>query len=145
MDLIALVIGFAIGVIVVSIAIEMSTKKTTKVTPASKHTKQWDFSEIPNPRIMAEYLIDAELPKDSKVVVNQFKNKNLLAGLDAKTHSGVRGNYIIGDDRVLILSGPMKKDEMGIWTVEKEIVERLNQEFEEMWADGTKMKFDEAK
>jgi hypothetical protein len=145
MDLIALVVGFAIGVFVVGIVIEMSTKKTTKVTPASKHAKQWDFSEISNPRIMAEYLIDAELPKDSKVVVNQCKDKNLLMGLDAKTHSGIRGNYVIGDDRVLILSGPMKKDEIGFWTVEKEIVERLNQEFEQMWADGTKMEFDEVK
>lgn len=145
MDLIALVVGFAIGVFVVSIVIEMTTKKTTQATPASKHTKKWDFSEIPNPRIMAEYLIDAELPKDSKVVVNQYKDKNLLMGLDARIHSGIKGNYIIGDDRVLILSGPMKKDEVGFWTVEKEIVERLNQEFEQMWADGTKMEFDEVK
>lgn len=145
MDVIALVMGFAIGVVVVSIAIEISMKKTSNATPASKHTKSWDFSEISNPRVMAEYLVDAELPKNSKVVVNKYKDKNLLEGLNAKTHSGIRGNYIIGDDRVLILAGPVKKDEMGIWTVEKEIVEKLNQDFEEMWANGTQMSFEDKK
>jgi hypothetical protein len=143
MDVFALVIGFAIGVVVVSIAIEFGLKKTSRVGPASKHTKKWDISEISNPKIMAEYLVDAELPKNSKVVVNKCKDKNLLMGLNAKTHSGIRGNYIIGDDRVLILSGPVKKDEVGSWTVEEEIVEKLNQDFEEMWADGTKMEFEE--
>ena len=51
--------------------------------------------------------------------------------------------YIIGDDRVLVLSGPLKKNELGIWTVEKEIVEQLNNEFDQMWNEGTKMTFDE--
>ena len=143
MDIIALIIGFAIGVVVVSIAVEIGMKKTSRVVPASKHTKDWDISEISNPRIMAEYLVDAELPKGSKVIVNKYKDKNLLMGLNAKTHTGIRGNYIIGDDRALILAGPVKKNELGFWTVEKDIVEKLNNEFEEMWAKGTKMKLEE--
>ena len=143
MDIIALIIGFAIGVVVVSIAVEMGIKKTSRMGPASKHTKKWDISEIANPRIMAEYLVDAEFPKNSKVIVNQYKDKNLLMGLNAKTHTGIRGNYIIGDDRALILAGPVKKDEIGFWTVEKDIVEKLNEDFEKMWSDGTKMTFEE--
>ena len=145
MDIIALIIGFAIGVVVVSIAVEIGMKKTSRVVPASKHTKDWDISEISNPRIMAEYLVDAELPKGSKVIVNKYKDKNLLMGLNAKTHTGIRGNYIIGDDRALILAGPVKKNELGFWTVEKDIVEKLNHDFEQMWSHGTKMKFEEGK
>jgi len=88
---------------------------------------------------MAEYLSDIELPKNSKVIVSQYKNKEMLAGLDVKEHKGIKGNYIVGDDRALILAGPVKKDEVGFWTVEKDIVEKLNQEFDEMWSKGTKM------
>ena len=139
MDIISLVIGFAIGVIVVGLAIEIGTKKSSQTTPASKHTKKWNISEISNPRIMAEYLSDVELPKNSKVIVNRYKDKNMLAGLDVKEHKGIKGNYIVGDDRALILAGPVKKDEVGFWTVEKDIVEKLNQEFDEMWSEGTKM------
>lgn len=139
MDIISLVIGFAIGVIVVGLAIEIGMKKTSQTPPASKHTKSWSISEISNPRIMAEYLSDVELPKDSKIIVNRYKNKEMFAGLDVKEHKGIKGNFIVGDDRALILAGPIKKDEVGFWTVEKEIVEKLNQEFDEMWAKGSKM------
>ena len=86
---------------------------------------------------MAEYLSDVELPKNSRIIVNQCKNKEMLAGLDAKEHKGIRGNYIVGDDRALILAGPIKKDEIAFWTVEKEIVEQLKQDFDEMWSEGS--------
>jgi hypothetical protein len=137
MDIISLVIGFIIGVIVLALAIEIGSKKSSQVPPASKHTKKWSISEISNPRIVAEYLSDLELPKGSKVIVNQYKNKDMLAGLNVKEHKGIKGNYILGDDRVLILAGPVKKDEIGIWTVEKNIVDHLNQEFNQMWAEGS--------
>jgi len=145
MDIIALIIGFSMGVIVVSIAVEFGMKKTSQVGPASKHTKNWDISEISNPRIMAEYLVDADLPKDSKIVVNKCKDKSMLEGLNAKLHSGIRGNFIIGDDRVLILSGPVKKDEIGFWTVEEDIVQKLNEDFDEMWSSGTTVQFEDKK
>jgi len=145
MDVISLVIGFVIGVIVVSLAVEVGMKKTSKSEPTSRHAKNWDISEISNPRIMAEYLGDVEIPKNSKVLVNRYKDEEMLEELNVKKHSGIKGNFIVGDDRALILAGPVKKDEMGFWTVEKEIVEKLNDEFEQMWAKGTKMKQEEEK
>ncbi|MCK4995830.1 MAG: hypothetical protein KAH91_03180 [Thermoplasmatales archaeon] len=137
MDILSLVVGFAIGIIVLGLAIEIGIKKSSQTTAASKHTKKWSISEIANPRIMAEYLSDVKLPQNSKILVNQYKNKEMLAGLDAKEHKGIRGNYIVGDDRALILAGPVKKDEVAFWTVEKEIVEQLKQDFDEMWSEGT--------
>lgn len=146
MDVVPLAIGFIIGVVLVVLAMEIGMKKTNRDTPASKHTKKWNINEISNPRIMAEYLMEGvEIPKNSKVIVNQCKNKGVLEGLDAKEHDGVRGNYIIGDDRALILAGPFKKDEVGIWTVEKEIVDKLNEEFEEKWSEATTMNVEEKK
>lgn len=141
MDIIAFIIGFILGVIVVGIAIEIGIKKVTNVTPSSKHTNKWSISEISNPKIMAEYLTDVDIPKDSKVIVNKYLDKNMLVGLDVKEHSGIKGNFIVGADRALILSGPLKKDEVAIWTVEEEIVKKLNQEFDEMWLEAEKIKF----
>ncbi|MDH7516843.1 MAG: hypothetical protein QHH19_00610 [Candidatus Thermoplasmatota archaeon] len=137
MDVVSLIIGFVIGVVFLGIAIEIGTKKTTRSQPASKPTKSWHISEITNPKIMAEYLGDIEIPKDSKVIVNKYKDKKMLAGLNVKSNPDLKGNFIIGNDRALILAGPVKKDEIGIWTVEKEIVEKLNDEFNQLWAEGT--------
>ena len=143
MEIISLVIGFAIGVVFVGLAIEIGMKKTTQISPASKETKSWSLSEISNPKIMAEYLSDVELPKNSKIIVNTCKNKEALSGLNVREHKGIKGNFIVGDDRALILAGPVRKDEIGFWTVEKEIVEQLNQEFDAMWAAGDKIEFEE--
>jgi hypothetical protein len=143
MDIVSLIIGFAIGVVVIGLAIEFGMKKTSQIPPASKHTKSWSISELSNPRIMAEYLSDVEIPKDSKVIVKRYKNKDMLDGLDVKEHGGIKGNFILGDDRALILAGPIKKDELGVWTVEKDIVQKLNQEFNEMWAEGSRMEKEE--
>ena len=143
MDIISLIVGFSIGVIIVALTIEIGMKKTSPTAPASKHTKSWKISEISNPRIMAEYLSDVELPKNSKLIVNKVKNKEMLAGLDVKEHKGIKGNYIVGDDRALILSGPIKKGEIGFWTVEVDIVSKLNQEFRNSWLEASKMEWEE--
>ena len=142
MYIISLIIGFAIGVVLVGLAIEIGSKKSTPVDSASKKAKTWSISEISNPKIMAEYLSDVELPKNSKIIVNTYKNKEKLTGLDVREHKGIKGNFIVGDDRALILSGPIRKDEIGFWTVEKEIVQKLNQEFDEKWVEGEKLEFD---
>jgi hypothetical protein len=139
MDIISLLIGFSIGVVIVGLAFEMGMKRTSRTPPTLKQTKKWNISEITNPRIMAEYLSDIDIPKNSKIIVNKYKTKEALIGLNVKEHSGIKGNFIVGDDRALILAGPMRKDEMGIWTVEKEIVEELNQEFNKMWSEATNL------
>jgi len=143
MEIVSLVIGFILGVILVGIVVEIGAKKTASTTPASRPAKEWSISEISNPKIMAEYLSDIDLPKGSKIIVNKYKNKEKLAGLNVREHKGIKGNYIIGDDRALILAGPVKKDEIGFWTVEKEIIEKLNSEFDEMWNEATQLKHEE--
>ena len=139
MDVISLALGFIIGVVVVGIAIEFGTKKKQNNTPSSKQAKKWSINEISNPRIVAEYLGEVEIPKNSKIIVNKYKNAEALKDLNVRKSTKIRGNYIIGDDRALILAGPLKEDEPGFWTVEKEIVDSLNDEFFKNWTNGTKL------
>jgi hypothetical protein len=143
MDVISFILGFVIGVVVLGIAVEFGTKKKQDNSPLSKHTKNWSISELSNPRIIAEYLGDIEIPKNTKIIVNKFKDIQNLKDLDVRKNNEIKGNYIIGDDRALILAGPLKKDEVGFWTVEKEIVENLNDEFIEKWTNGSKINFED--
>jgi len=62
-------------------------------------------------------------------VVNEYQDGALLKGIEVKQHSDIRGNFILGDDRALILSGPIKQDELGVWTVEKDMLEKTQQIF----------------
>jgi hypothetical protein len=133
MDVVAFIIGLLIGVITVGLAIEIGMRRVNKSQPATRPTHKWSIAEITNPRIIAENMGAIELPRNAKVVVNEYQDAMLLKGLDVKQHSGIRGNYILGDDRALILSGPIKQDELGIWTVEKDMLEKLNKYFNDSW------------
>lgn len=140
MDILSLFIGFGIGVVIVAIAIEFGTKRTTKQMPSSRRTIDWSLQEIKNPKIMAEYLGDIDIPKSSQVLVHKYKTGRDFNGSFVKRSNSIHGNYILGENRALILSGPVKHDELGFWTVEKEIVDQLHQEFEDRWNTAAEIK-----
>jgi hypothetical protein len=143
MDVVAFVIGLIIGVITVGLAIEIGMRRVNRSQPATRPTHKWSIAEITNPRIIAENMGAIELPKNAKVVVNEYQDGMLLKGLEVKQHSGIRGNYILGDDRALILSGSIKQDELGIWTVEKDMLEKLNKYFNDSWEKASPLTDDE--
>ena len=143
MDVAAFIIGLIIGVIIIGIAIEIGMRRVNKTQPATRPTHKWSIAEITNPRIIAENMGDIDLPRNAKIVVNEYENGMALKGIEVKQHSGIRGNFILGDDRALILSGPIKQDELGIWTVEKEMLEKLNRYFNDSWEKATPLIDDE--
>ena len=67
MDIILFIIGFVIGVVCVALAIEFGMKKISKSEPSSRTTQKWSISEIRNPRVIAEYLGDVDIPKNSRI------------------------------------------------------------------------------
>ncbi len=141
MDLVALIIGIFVGAIVAIIAIALSLKKPEKPEPTSRYTKNWDLKTLSNPKIVAEYLLDdIDIPKDAKIVVKQCKDNNILKGLDVRYNPNVRGCFALGDDRAIVISGPFKKDEVAVLTVEKNVLSRLNDAFYEYWEKGVKPK-----
>ena len=143
MDVIAFIVGLIIGVITVGLAIEIGMRRVNKKEPATRPTHKWSIAEIANPRIIAENMGVIELPKNAKIVVNEYQDGSILKGIDVKQHSGIRGNFILGDDRALILSGSIKQDELGIWTVEKDMLEKLNRYFNDSWEKATPLIDDE--
>jgi hypothetical protein len=132
MDVIAFIIGLIIGVITVGLAIEIGMRRVNKKEPATRPTHKWSIAEITNPRIIAE-----------NMGVIEYQDGAILKGIDVKQHSDIRGNFILGDDRALILSGPIKQDELGIWTVEKDMLEKLNRYFNDSWEKATPLIDDE--
>ncbi|HVQ01824.1 MAG TPA: hypothetical protein VMT57_09975 [Candidatus Thermoplasmatota archaeon] len=145
MDVVAFVIGLVIGVVAVGVAIEIGMRRVNREEPATRPTHKWSISEIANPRIIAENMGAIELPRNAKIVVNQYPDEAMFQGMDVRHHTGIRGNFILGDDRALILSGPIQQEELGIWTVEKNMLEKLNKYFEDSWEKSTPLFDDEQK
>jgi len=143
MDALSVIVGIIIGFVFVGFAIELGLKKSNPKQSSSRPTHKWSISEISNPRIIAEYMGDIQLPNNAKVVVNKYENEELLKGKQVKQHPGIRGNFILGENRALIISGPIQEEELGIWTVEKEMLEKLNKYFEDSWYKASEIKQEE--
>jgi hypothetical protein len=130
------VVGVIIGAIIAIIAVELGRKKPEKPEPTTRYIEKWSVDSVSNPRIVAEYMLDATLPKNAKIVVKQCKNKNILKGLNVRYNPNVRGSFVIGDDRALILAGPFKDDEVAFITIERHLLMRLKDIFNELWERG---------
>jgi hypothetical protein len=145
MDIVGFIVGFILGVIVVGLAIDLGMRRSHGSEPSSRPTHSWSLDEIKNPRIVAEDLGALKLPKDARVVVNRYHDEDSLKGISVRTHPGIRGNYILGDDRALILSGAISPKALGIWTVEKAMLEKLDSYFEDSWCKASSKQVDESK
>ncbi|HEC81759.1 MAG TPA: hypothetical protein ENI42_04980 [Thermoplasmatales archaeon] len=141
MDVLSIALGIVIGAIVTIMAVGLSSaKKPEKPEPVSRYVESWSLSSLSNPRIVAEYLLDADLPKNARVVVKQCKDTSMLKGLDVRYNPDVKGCFALGDDRAIILAGPFKSNEVALINVEKHVLNRLSDVFENYWEKGVKPK-----
>ena len=142
MDPISLLIGFIIGLIAATMAIEFGMRKPVESTAfhsTARLTYMWSLSEIKNPRVVAEYLDKVEVPKNAKIVFKECKDKKILKEIDVRKNEDIRVNFVLGDDRALLLSGPIKEGQMGIWVIDPFILKKLKAEFERLWNKGVEV------
>ncbi|RLF38235.1 MAG: hypothetical protein DRN03_00220 [Thermoplasmata archaeon] len=132
-------VGIVIGIIISISAIELSRRKPKKIENAFRCTERWSIDNFRNPKVVAEYLLDASsIPRNAKIVVKKCSDKSNLRGLDIRYNPNVKGSFVVESDRAIILSGPFKENELALITVNKDIVNRLNELFEAYWKEGIK-------
>ncbi|HHH84169.1 MAG TPA: hypothetical protein ENL29_01735 [Thermoplasmatales archaeon] len=127
MDVISLIVGFVVGIIAVSIAIELSWKKE-EVVETCKIAKRWSISEISNPMIVAEKL-KMNVPGNAKVVVKV----ETAFSKGAKVNPDAYGNFILGSNKALIFSGEIREGQLALRTVDGRILRKLRELFNEFW------------
>lgn len=127
MEIISLIIGFVVGVVAISLAIELGWRKE-EAPEKCKIARRWNVREIKNPLVMAEK-IKLEMPMNAKMIVAVHTpfSKN------AKMDSNVKGNVIIGDTRALIFSGEIREGQLAFWTIDENIIRTLRNKFYNVW------------
>lgn len=125
LDVLSLIIGFVVGIIAVSIAIELGWKKQSP-TKTYKMATRWSLNELHRPRVVAEKL-KMDVPRHADVVVKARTSfsKNALENPD------VTGNFAVGDGKALIFAGEIHPDQMAFRTVDDDIVRRLREQFQQ--------------
>jgi len=139
-DVISLIVGFVVGIIAVSIAIELSWRKE-EVVETCKIAKRWSISEINSPLIVAEKL-KMDVPRNSKVVVKV----ETAFSKGAKVNPDAYGNFILGSDRALIFSGEIREGQLAFRTVDERILRNLRELFNKFWeGEGEEVKTEKSR
>ncbi len=125
LDVLSLIIGFVVGIIAVSIAIELGWKKQGP-TKTYKMATRWSLNELHRPKIVAEKL-KMDVPQHADIVV---KARTSFAK-DAHENPGVTGNFAIGDGKALVFAGEIHPGQIAFRTVDDGIVRRLHEHFRE--------------
>ncbi|KAA0001355.1 MAG: hypothetical protein FE048_05620 [Thermoplasmata archaeon] len=134
MEIISLIIGFVVGIVAVSLAIELGWRKE-EAPETCKVAKRWNIKEIKNPLVVAEK-IKMEMPEGARMVVaveTPYSKK-------AKVNPNAKGNFIIGDDRALIFSGEIREDQLAFWTIDENIMRVLRNQFYKLWEEREEKK-----
>ncbi|MCD6107887.1 hypothetical protein B6U70_01560 [Euryarchaeota archaeon ex4484_162] len=141
MDPLSLLIGFIIGLIAATMAIEFGMRKPIESTfkSTARLTYMWSLSEIKNPRLVAEYLDEMMIPKNAKVVFKECSDTKVLEDVSARKNEDIRANFVLGDERALLILGPVREGQMGVWIIDPFILKKLESEFERLWSKGEEL------
>lgn len=125
LDVLSLIIGFVVGIIAVSIAIELGWKKQ-EPTKTYKMATRWSLNELHRPKIVAEKL-KMDVPAHADVVVQARTSFSK----DAHENPDVTGNFAVGDGKALVFAGEIHPGQLAFRTVDDGIVRRLRERFRE--------------
>lgn len=123
LDVLSLIIGFVVGIIAVSIAIELGWKKQAP-TKTYKMATRWSLNELHRPKIVAEKL-KMDAPAHADVVVKARTSFSK----EAHENPDVTGNFAVGNGKALIFAGEIHPGQLAFRTVDDDIVRRLRELF----------------
>jgi hypothetical protein len=126
-SLIGFIAGLVVGIVAVSVAVELAWKKSVP-EKTCKLLKKWSLSELKNPLIVAEK-ISIEPPADAKVVVAtpSPKIKNAVENEEAI------GNYAVGITKAYIFAGEIKENQIAFVISDEDILKELRANFYELY------------
>ncbi|HVL47990.1 MAG TPA: hypothetical protein VM889_05495 [Candidatus Thermoplasmatota archaeon] len=141
LDLISIGVGAAAGGIATAIALNLGVRKVRsaplRVSPL------WGVDDVRSPgaappRIMTEYIGEGvAIPDGARILVPKTSlatvPPDVLARAEVRTHAEVHTNVVIGDDRVLVVSGALRPKTWAASTLDEAAVARLKAEFQRLW------------
>ncbi len=125
LDVLSLIIGFVVGIIAVSIAIELGWRKQ-EPTKTYKMATRWSLNELHRPKIVAEKL-KMDVPHHADVVVQTRTSFSK----DAHENPDVTGNFAVGDGKALVFAGEIHPAQLAFRTVDDAIVRRLHERWQQ--------------
>lgn len=136
MTVVDLALGFVVGLVATTLAFELGIKKFLPKSQESSWTKDWNLSSVgPKPSVVAERISGVDLPEGARVIVRSMDKSldRVPDGVDVQEDPSVTGNYVVGRSRALVFNSVIHPQAPVVHTVDEQIVDKLNRQFDRMW------------
>lgn len=132
-------IGFALGVLVTIIVVELGFRKISPRQETSRLTTIWSLDEIKGlspVRIVAEEIRDVSVPPNSTLVLKSADGLEGRRDLKIRINKAVNTNFAFCGDRALIFTKGISPKVPVVWTVNPTMLSFLRSEFTRLWKEG---------
>lgn len=144
MSLLAVFLGFVLGVVATSIVWNLS-HRSVRNPETSRLTALWSIQDVAEPgtrpALLAEGLEGVRVPAGSKIIVPRDGlarvPADVLASCEVRMHPEVRINACVGKDRALVFSGHVTPKAFAVFTRDAAAVHLLQADFQRMWGEST--------
>jgi len=139
MDLFAFFLGFGIGVVITFLVIYLSMRSRVPVEKSAELVSMWSIRELGlEVKGIIESAGNIDLPPGSMVVVRDSSSipQKMLDSCEVRTNPDVKGNVLLGHTRAFVFSGIMSKSSMVMVTEDDDLLLRLSNHFNNLWASA---------
>ncbi len=138
MDTVSVLVGFLIGIVAMTIAVEFGLKKIFRPPAVNKVTGSWRLSDHQAPLVVAQDASAVDLPNGSRVVTAGDVASIGFKQRDHRRNPNARSNFIVDPelDRALVFMGPIREGTLALATLDPAIAQRLRAEHRRLWETG---------
>lgn len=144
LSLFSILLGFVLGTAATAIAWNLS-QRGVRNPETARLTALWSLKDVSEPglrpAVLAEHIDNVQLPAGTKVVVPSAGlasvPASILATCEVRMHPEVRVNAVVGKDRALVFSGHVTPRAFAVFTMDRNTVQMLQNDFQRMWIEAT--------
>lgn len=138
MDTVSVLVGFLIGIVAMTIAVEFGLKKIFRPPAVNKVTGSWRLSDHQAPLVVAQDAGSVALPTGSRVVTAGDVASQGFKHRDHRRNPNARSNFLVDPelDRALLFMGPIREGTLALATLDPAIAQRLRAEHRRLWETG---------
>lgn len=134
MDLLWLVIGFVLGGIAVGVVVEVTGRGRAKVPEQHKLTTAWRLTELQEPVLVAQDVLDVEIPEGTTILASGLIDPQVQARCKVREVPPVRAQFALDrkQRRAILFLGGIQPGSLALLTVDATLVDRLETEYKRL-------------
>jgi hypothetical protein len=135
LDLLSAIVGFAVGAIVTVVVVEATARQRATKGAATKLTAGWRLTELADPMIVCHDLPEQPVPQGARIAASGAVAPSVAETCEVRQVPPVRAEFALDrkNRRALLFMAGLQTNGLALWTVDPELLARLETEADHLW------------